>query len=112
MLLFLVLGYTKTIKKGVTNLGKRKENAYVTNCNSISIYSLVSRLKYKIEAKYIEYQKITIENVLDAGCLCRVDINHRLFKIVYLEPQSIVELLYDEPIDDISISNLLEWTLE
>lgn len=69
-------------------------------------------MKYKIESEYIEYQKIIIENDLDTRCLCRVDINCRLFKIIYLEPHSVVELLYDAPIDDISISNLMERSFE
>lgn len=65
-------------------------------------------MKYKIETEYIEYQKIIIENDFDTGYLCRVDINHRLFKIIYLEPHSVVEILYDrqEEIREVEVLEL------
>lgn len=108
MLLFLVLGYTKTIKKGITNLSERKENNDGFNDNSISSICVGFRMKYKIESEYVEYQKITIENEFDSGYLCRVDINHRLFKIIYLDPHSVVEILYDrqEEIIEVEVSEL------
>lgn len=69
---------------------------------------MVYGMKYRIESQSIEYQKIIIENETDLECLCRVDVNHRLFKIIYLESWSTVELLYKEgKIENLSISELI-----
>ena len=65
-------------------------------------------MKYKIVKDFIEQQKIIIKNATDMSSLCRVDVNHRLFKIIYLEPQSVVELVYDiqQEISEVKISEL------
>lgn len=65
-------------------------------------------MKYKIQNIYIKKNKIIIENETDHDCLCRVDINHKLFKILYLEPNSTIDFLFDkeEPINHISIREI------
>lgn len=105
MLLFYILGYTSTIKKTVTNHVKGER--YGFNYNSINGYDLVCRMKYKVKSAYIKCQKIIIENETSLECLCRVDVNHKLFKIVYLEPNSTVEFLYDqEKITELLVSEI------
>ena len=68
-------------------------------------------MRYSLKSEYVEQHKIIIENEKNEGCLCRVEINHRLYKIVYLEPLSIIEIFYnqEEIIDYLSVSVLREF---
>ena len=82
---------------------------YDSDYNSTSSSFLVCRMKYRIEPQYVEHKKIIIENENDTGCLCRVNINHRLFKIVYLEPHSVVDVMCDtqEETEKITVEKIL-----
>lgn len=43
-----------------------------------------SSICYQIKRIFIEHKEITIKNNSDFDRLCRVAINHELFKIIYL----------------------------
>lgn len=53
-------------------------------------------MRFRIEPKQVEHKKIIIENEAEHDCLCRVDVNHRLFKIIYLKPKSVQKIIYDK----------------
>ncbi len=66
-------------------------------------------LKYEISSKFVEQKKITIKNYSRMSCLCKVVINYKLFKLIFLAPYEEEILIYDKE-DDIKMIKMIEIT--
>lgn len=66
-------------------------------------------LKYEISSKFVEQKKITVKNYSRMSCLCKVVINNRLFKLLFLAPYEKEILIYDKE-DDIKMIEITDLT--
>lgn len=62
--------------------------------------------KYEITTNYVKQNRILLKNTSDFPILYRVDINHRLAKLVYVEPQSSKSFIRQGEIKDLQIKEL------
>ena len=67
-------------------------------------------LTYEISSHFIEQKKITITNQSKTRRLCKVMVNHKLFKILLLAPNEKETLVYEKPggIEIIEMTDLTE----
>lgn len=66
-------------------------------------------LQYELSSEFVEQKKITIKNYSRMSCLCKVVINHKLFKLIFLEPYEEEILVYDKE-DDIKMIEITDLT--
>jgi hypothetical protein len=66
-------------------------------------------LEYEISSKFVEQKKITIKNYSRTSCLCKVVINYKLFKLIFLAPYEEEILIYDKE-DDIKMIEITDLT--
>ena len=67
-------------------------------------------LTYEISSHFIEQKRITIKNQSKTRRLCKVMVNHKLFKILLLAPNEKETLVYEKPggIEIIEMTDLTE----
>ena len=67
-------------------------------------------LTYEISSHFIEQKRITITNQSKTRRLCKVMVNHKLFKILLLAPNEKETLVYEKPegIEIIEMTDLTE----
>lgn len=67
-------------------------------------------LTYEISSHFIEQKRITITNQSKTRRLCKVMVNHKLFKILLLAPNEKETLAYEKPegIEIIEMTDLTE----
>lgn len=67
-------------------------------------------LTYEISSHFIEQKRITITNQSKTRRLCKVMVNHKLFKILLLAPNEKEILVYEKPegIEIIEMTDLTE----
>jgi len=67
-------------------------------------------LTYEISSHFIEQKRITITNQSKTRRLCKVMVNHILFKILLLAPNEKETLVYEKPegIEIIEMTDLTE----
>ena len=67
-------------------------------------------LTYEISSHFIEQKRITITNQSKTRRLCKVMVNHKLFKILLLAPKEKETLVYEKPegIEIIEMTDLTE----
>lgn len=67
-------------------------------------------LTYEISSHFIEQKRITIKNQSKTRRLCKVMVNHKLFKILLLDPNEKETLVYEKPegIEIIEMTDLTE----
>ena len=67
-------------------------------------------LTYEISSHFIEQKRITITNQSKTRRLCKVMVNHKLFKILLLAPNEKETLVYEkqEGFDIIEMTDLTE----
>ncbi|KXT90673.1 hypothetical protein [Streptococcus mitis] len=67
-------------------------------------------LKCEVSSQFVEQKMITIKNYSEMSSLCKIVVNHKLFKILVLSPGEEETLIYegDEDIRIIEITDLTE----
>lgn len=67
-------------------------------------------LKCEVSSQFVEQKMITIKNYSEMSSLCKIVVNHKLFKILVLAPNEEETLTYenDEDIEMIEITDLTE----
>lgn len=63
-------------------------------------------VNYEVVPEYVEHNRITIKNPYHRPALYRVDVNHRLTKLVYIEPHSSKSFIHQGEIKDLQIKEL------
>lgn len=48
----------------------------------------INGIVYEVTPEYVEYNRITVKNTHNRSMLFRVDVNHQLSKLLYIEPNS------------------------
>lgn len=112
MFFLFVLKYNRTIKKGVTSQERRILCYLLPLCYQLflGVLLMTKYFKCEVSSQFVEQKMITIKNYSEMSSLCKIVVNHKLFKILVLAPNEEETLTYenDEDIEMIEITDLTE----
>ena len=112
MFFLFVLKYNRTIKKGVTSQERRILCYLLPLCYQLflGVLLMIKYFKCEVSSQFVEQKMITIKNYSEMSSLCKIVVNHKLFKILVLAPNEEETLIYenDEDIEMIEITDLTE----
>ena len=112
MFFLFVLKYNRTIKKGVTSQERRILCYLLPLCYQLflGVLLMTKYFKCEVSSQFVEQKMITIKNYSEMSSLCKIVVNHILFKILVLAPNEEETLIYenDEDIEMIEITDLTE----
>ncbi len=112
MFFLFVLKYNRTIKKGVTSQERRILCYLLPLCYQLflGVLLMTKYFKCEVSSQFVEQKMITIKNYSEMSSLCKIVVNHKLFKILVLAPNEEETLIYenDEDIEMIEITDLTE----
>jgi hypothetical protein len=111
MFFLFVLKYNRTIKKGVTSQERRILCYLLPLCYQLflGVLLMTKYFKCEVSSHFIEQKRITITNRSKIKRLCKVMVNHKLFKILLLAPNEKETLVYEKQ-EDIEIIEMTDLT--
>ena len=56
---------------------------------------MIKYLKCEVSSQFVEQKMITIKNYSEMSSLCKIVVNHKLFKILVLSPGGEETMIYE-----------------